>query len=32
MKLINNMKTLKESLLSDVDKTLKRGDTDIELS
>lgn len=25
------MKTLKESLLSDVDKTLERGDTDVEL-
>jgi hypothetical protein len=25
------MKTLRESLLSDIDKTLKRGDTDIEL-
>lgn len=31
MKPINNMKTLKESLLSDIDKTLERGDTDVEL-
>ena len=31
MKLINNMKTLKESLLSDIDKTLERGNTEVEL-
>jgi hypothetical protein len=31
MKQINNMKTLKESLLSNINKTLERGDTDVEL-
>lgn len=32
MKLINNMKTLRESLLSDINKTLEHGDTEVELA